>query len=167
MNIGIIGSGNVGGALARSATRAGHQVTITSRDPDGAEQLARSVGSRSVATNAEAVEASDVTFLAVPAGAVVEVANELGAAADGRVLVDVTNRPTPNPDGGSCASIAEEVQATAAGAHVVKAINTVFAARQAEPDIGGTPAFVIGDTLVPGAVDMKTLRDLVAKARNG
>jgi protein-disulfide isomerase len=34
-------------------------------------------------------------------------------------------------------------------------------------DIGGTPAFVIGDTLVPGAVDMKTLRDLVAKARNG
>lgn len=34
-------------------------------------------------------------------------------------------------------------------------------------DIGGTPAFVIGDTLVPGAVDMETLRDLVAKARNG
>lgn len=34
-------------------------------------------------------------------------------------------------------------------------------------DIGGTPAFVVGDTLIPGAVDMKTLRDLVAKARNG
>jgi protein-disulfide isomerase len=34
-------------------------------------------------------------------------------------------------------------------------------------DIGGTPAFVIGDTLVPGAVDMQTLKDLVAKARNG
>lgn len=33
--------------------------------------------------------------------------------------------------------------------------------------IGGTPAFVVGDSLVPGAVDMKTLRDLVAKARNG
>jgi protein-disulfide isomerase len=34
-------------------------------------------------------------------------------------------------------------------------------------DIGGTPAFIIGDELVPGAVDMKTLKDLVAKARNG
>jgi protein-disulfide isomerase len=34
-------------------------------------------------------------------------------------------------------------------------------------DIGGTPAFVIGNELVPGAVDMKTLKDLVAKARNG
>lgn len=34
-------------------------------------------------------------------------------------------------------------------------------------DIGGTPAFIIGDTLVPGAIDMKTLKDLVAKARSG
>src|SRR3546814_13988586 len=31
-------------------------------------------------------------------------------------------------------------------------------------DIGGTPAFVIGDTLVPGAGDLKTLRALVAKS---
>lgn len=33
--------------------------------------------------------------------------------------------------------------------------------------IGGTPAFIVGDMLVPGAIDMKTLRDLVAKARSG
>ena len=31
--------------------------------------------------------------------------------------------------------------------------------------IRGTPAFVIGDTLVPGAIDLATLRSLVAKAR--
>lgn len=31
--------------------------------------------------------------------------------------------------------------------------------------IGGTPAFVIGDTLVPGAVDIGTLRSLIAEAR--
>jgi protein-disulfide isomerase len=31
--------------------------------------------------------------------------------------------------------------------------------------ITGTPAFVIGDTLVPGAVDRKTLEHLVAQAR--
>ncbi len=34
-------------------------------------------------------------------------------------------------------------------------------------DIGGTPAFVIGDTLVPGAIDRKTLLELVAKERSG
>lgn len=33
--------------------------------------------------------------------------------------------------------------------------------------IGGTPAFVVGETLVPGALDMDTLRKLVAEAREG
>jgi len=33
--------------------------------------------------------------------------------------------------------------------------------------IGGTPAFVIGDTLVPGAMSMDDLRALIAKARAG
>ncbi len=32
-------------------------------------------------------------------------------------------------------------------------------------NINGTPAFVIGDTLVPGAIDMPTLKRLVAEAR--
>lgn len=31
--------------------------------------------------------------------------------------------------------------------------------------IGGTPAFIIGDQLVPGAVELQDLRDLVAKSR--
>jgi len=31
--------------------------------------------------------------------------------------------------------------------------------------IGGTPAFVVGETLVPGAIDAATLRKLVAEAR--
>ena len=33
--------------------------------------------------------------------------------------------------------------------------------------ITGTPAFVIGDQLVPGAVSVDTMRELVAKARKG
>lgn len=33
-------------------------------------------------------------------------------------------------------------------------------------DIQGTPAFVIGDTLVPGAIDIDSLRKLVADARH-
>ena len=32
-------------------------------------------------------------------------------------------------------------------------------------DINGTPAFVIGDTLVPGAIDLNRIRELVAQAR--
>ena len=33
--------------------------------------------------------------------------------------------------------------------------------------IGGTPAFVVGDTLVPGAVDAAHMKELVAAARSG
>ncbi len=33
--------------------------------------------------------------------------------------------------------------------------------------INGTPAFVIGDTLVPGAVDGARLKELIALARSG
>ena len=32
-------------------------------------------------------------------------------------------------------------------------------------DINGTPAFVIGDTLVPGVIDLNRIRELVAQAR--
>ena len=33
--------------------------------------------------------------------------------------------------------------------------------------IEGTPAFVVGDKLVPGVVDIDTLRKLVAEVRKG
>ena len=36
-----------------------------------------------------------------------------------------------------------------------------------ELGISGTPAFVIGNTLVPGAVDGARLRQLIAEARSG
>ena len=35
-----------------------------------------------------------------------------------------------------------------------------------EIGITGTPAFVIGDKLVPGAIDAEGLRQLIAEARN-
>ena len=50
-----------------------------------------------------------------------------------------------------------------------KAIDVVLAKnfKLAESlNINGTPAFIIGDQLVPGAVDLATLKKLVAKARN-
>jgi protein-disulfide isomerase len=34
-------------------------------------------------------------------------------------------------------------------------------------NLNGTPAFVIGDTLMPGAVELKDFQDAVATARKG
>ena len=66
--------------------------------------------------------------------------------ATGKVVIDVSNRPTPDPSGAGT-SAAEELQARIPGANVVKAFNTAFATRQAEPVVEGVAAdgFVAGD----------------------
>lgn len=147
MNVAIIGAGNVGSALAGAAVRAGHSVTITSADPAETEATARTTGAQAVGSNREAVEPADIIILAVPAKVVVDVVTKLGDALSGKTLVDVTNRPTPDLERGGCTSSAEDVQKAAPMAHVIKAINTVFAGRQAEPALGGDQAdgYVAGD----------------------
>ena len=150
MDIAIIGAGNVGTALAGAFARAGHHVTITATHPEHAAQVAKSTGTDSAGTNQEAIAAGDVVILAVPGTAFDDLA--------GQVVVDVSNRPTPDASGAGT-SIAEELQAQIPDASVVKAFNTVFASRQADPTLGGVAAdgFVAGDD----ADAKKTVLDLV------
>jgi predicted dinucleotide-binding enzyme len=147
VNIAIIGAGNVGSALAGAAVQAGHSVTIASADPAETEATARDTGAHAVGSNREAVGPADVIILAVPAKVLVDIVTELGDAVAGKTLVDVTNRPTPDLERAGCASSAEDLQKAAPTAHVIKAINTVFAGRQAEPALGGDQAdgYVAGD----------------------
>ena len=146
MNISIIGAGNVGTALAGSLARAGHTVTISASTPEHAVTAAASTGATAVASTAEAIAASDVVILAVPPTALPGIALESGTSLDGKVVVDVANRPTPDPAGATDA-IAEELQKALPNAYVIKAFNTAFASRQADPQVGGILAdgFVAGD----------------------
>ena len=149
MKVAIIGSGNVGKALASSATRAGHQVTIASRDPQKAEQAAQATNAQAADTPKEAVQDSELVVLAVPADKVDDLLFELSNDLDGKVIIDVTNRvdmqdPAKTLDG---TSMAEHIQQKAPKAHVVKAFNYAFASRQADPIVDGAPldGFVAGD----------------------
>jgi predicted dinucleotide-binding enzyme len=139
MNLAILGAGNVGRALTAAAIRAGHTVTVTAADPEHAERLARDTGAHAAGSNRDAVAGADVVILAVPYAAIDAITAELGDAANGKTLVDVTNRlnfenPAATMDG---SSNAEHIQALLPGSRVVKAFNTVFASRQAEPVVDG------------------------------
>ena len=146
MDIAIIGAGNVGTALAGALARAGHRITISATHPEHAAQAAQETGTGSAATNQEAIAASEVVILAVPGTAFDAIVGEVGSELAGKVVVDVSNRPTPDPSGAGT-SAAEELQARIPNANVVKAFNTAFATRQADPNVGGVAAdgFVAGD----------------------
>jgi NADPH-dependent F420 reductase len=149
MQIAIIGSGNVGKALAGSFTRAGHDVTLTASNPDHARDAAAQSGGRAAASNRDAAAAAELVVLAVQQPAVDGVLAELGDALAGKVVVDVTNRVDPADPGSTMdgTSAAEQIQARAPEARVVKAFNTAFASRQADPVVEGVAldAFIAGD----------------------
>jgi 8-hydroxy-5-deazaflavin:NADPH oxidoreductase len=139
MDIAIIGAGNVGKAITSSATRAGHAVTLSSANGDSAIAAAQELGARAAASNREAVQGADVVILAVPYQAVDAVLAEVGDQLDGKVLVDATNPLKPDYSGPAFddTSGAQVIQGKAPRARVVKAFNTAFAARQADPSVAG------------------------------
>ncbi|MGE0543327.1 MAG: NADPH-dependent F420 reductase [Dehalococcoidia bacterium] len=145
MQIAIIGAGNVGRALATASVRAGHAVTLTSAIPSEAERVAAEVGAGAARSNGEAVADAEIVILAVPFDAVQAIVSELGAALDGKVVIDVTNRFAPEQLDGP--SNAELTQGMAPNAKVVKAINTILAAHQSDPRVVAIPldGFVAGD----------------------
>jgi 8-hydroxy-5-deazaflavin:NADPH oxidoreductase len=149
MDIAIIGAGNVGKALAGSAGRAGHVVTIAAASPQSAEGAARETGATAAASSLNAVEGAEAVVLAVPGHALDEVLAEVGDALRDKIVIEVTNRVDPQDPGSVLdgTSNSERVQARVPGARVVKAFNTVFASRQADPVVDGIPldGFVAGD----------------------
>ena len=50
MKVGFIGTGNMGGALARAAAKGGHTLLLANRTPAKAEALVRSWAGRSART---------------------------------------------------------------------------------------------------------------------
>jgi 8-hydroxy-5-deazaflavin:NADPH oxidoreductase len=145
MRIGIIGAGNVGQALGKASVRAGHTVTITASHADEAGHVAEELGATAARSDADAIADADVVILAVPFDAVQGIADELGSGLDGKVLVDVSNRFSPEQLDGT--SNAELIQGMAPNATVVKAFNTIFAAHQADPVIDNIQldGFIAGD----------------------
>lgn len=125
IKIGIIGKGNVGTALAMGLSRSGHEIKHGHRDSKEPVVVAAKWG--------------EVVILAVPYISVQNAVKAIGSAANGKVLIDVTNALGPNMQLaiGFSTSAAEELQKFLPKVHVVKAFNVVFAQNQSTGRVGG------------------------------
>jgi predicted dinucleotide-binding enzyme len=99
LKIGIIGTGNIGGALARHWVNAGHEVLMSSRHPEELEPLARELGPRAhVGTPREAAAFGSVVLVSVPYGAMPQIGADFAAELAGKVIIDTSN-PVERRDG--------------------------------------------------------------------
>lgn len=83
MKIGFIGTGNMGGALARAAATGGHTLLLANRTPAKAAALAKELGG-TVCPNAEAAEAAELLFLGVKPQGLPGLAGELAPVLQAR-----------------------------------------------------------------------------------
>src|SRR5947209_599283 len=88
--LGLIGSGNIGGTLARLAVDAGYDVVVSnSRGPETLFDLVEKLGSKArAATPTEAAEAGDLVVVTVPLKAYASVPVE---PLRGKVVIDTNN----------------------------------------------------------------------------
>jgi NADPH-dependent F420 reductase len=154
MNIGILGTGMVGEALATKLAQLGHKVMMGSRtanNENAAKWAAKNGPAASQGTFADATAFGEVVFLCTKGDITLDVVRSLGAPVfNGKVVVDVSN-PLDFSKGMppsllicNTSSLAEEVQKTLPSAKVVKTLNIVNCQVMIDPvKTAGEPTMLI------------------------
>lgn len=128
--ISIIGAGTMATAIAGRIADAGHTVEVVNRDPAKARALAGQLAAGATTGTYGVAPAGDIVILAVPYSSAAAVVADFGDALDGKVIIDVANPVASDlsglvtPHGSSGAQ--ETAKSLPAGAHIVKAFNTIF-----------------------------------------
>ena len=155
MKIGIIGAGNIGGALAHRFVTAGHKVTIAnSRDPDTLAALAGETGARA-GTVEDAVSDAAVVVVTIPLHKIPDLARDLFADAPADLVVVDTSNYYPQQRDGLLPGIEHGGTESGwveqhLGRPVVKAFNSIIAQHLLE---SGKPAGTPGRIALPVAGD--------------
>jgi 8-hydroxy-5-deazaflavin:NADPH oxidoreductase len=132
MRIAIIGIGNVGSALARGLSRAGHEILLGVRDTNNPDAAALARETRAeIKAPADAAASGEVVVLALPWQAAESAVKGLGSL-KGKIVIDCIN-PLAMRDGrlgldrGFNTSGAEALAAWVPEARIVKTLNQVGA----------------------------------------
>ena len=130
IKIGIIGSGNLGGAVGALWVKSGHPVLFSSRHPEELKKLVDSLGPLARAgTVGEAFTFGDVVFVAVPYGAYPQLGKDYAREFAGKIVLDAGNAVAAR-DGEIVTEARENgIGITSAkylaGARIVRAFNTM------------------------------------------
>ena len=160
--IGIVGAGDMGTAIGRRLTSAGHHVLITDRttataDRAAAEAGAGQTGTATAANEQEALRAA-IVIVALWHPATIDFAVANKDALEGKIVIDIanpldetfTNLPLP-----PTTSAAEELARAIPGSTIIKAFNTTPAPTLLAAGVDGS----VWDTFVAGdAADAKAGR---------
>ena len=145
MNIAIIGTGNVGGALATNWASKEHHIHLGVNNVQqfkGIELLKNK--NTSVSSIAEAVGESDVVLIATPPTAIFDILPQLGQVS-GKIIIDATNsvRQAPDPYKTVYHCLADRTDA-----EVVKCFNTTGFENMLNPKYNGVAIdmFMAGDS---------------------
>ena len=147
MRIGIVGAGMIGSTVAKLWADAGHDVLLSSRQPNELEKLVQELGPRaSSGTPADAAEFGDVVLLTVPLKALPDLSREIASALAAKTVLDTSNAYDQR-DGELARQAMRHPRGTAAWAAMlfpqsrwVKAFNTVYyKTLAAEAHRGGDP----------------------------
>jgi len=160
MKIAIIGTGNVGGALATQWARAGHEINLGVQDTNNfkGKQLLENPNTQAFPV-AEAVAKSEVVLLATPAAAAVEVAKGLGDTS-GKVIIDAMNIIMGRgPQGYS--NTTDAILANTPSEDVVKCFNTTGYNNMENPEYEGVALdlFTCGDSRRGKGVAIQLAKD--------
>ena len=130
LRIGIIGAGNIGGAIGKLWAQAGHEILFASRNPEQLGDLVKEAGAKTRAgTPQQAAEFGPVVFLALPYSAIPQIGKDFGAILKGKVVIDCSN-PSPRRDGPMADAAREKGSGIATaeyipGARVTRAFGTI------------------------------------------
>lgn len=161
MIIAIIGSGNVGGALAQSFIKAGHTVLIGARMPlsEKSIKLATKIGEDRFAAVENAARQAEIIIITTPPETVLSLIPQLGDVT-GKTIIDATNSIRTKPEGYATAYHA--IKHLAKTDKAVKCFNSTGFENMLNPVYHGEgiDMFCAGDNAEAKNIAMKLAKDI-------
>lgn len=161
MNVGIIGTGNVGGALALRLADAGHKVVLGVRDVNNfkGKELLGSKKLITAKTITDAVSESDVIIIAATPASVKSISEMMGDVS-GKVIIDAMNSVFGSPE--SYSNTTEALLDLTNCADIVKCFNTTGFENMADTKYGNAKIdmFMAGDSKKGKDVARKLSEDI-------